>query len=115
MLLWTNKAKKNCSVPSAYMKIINKFPDLLKPKFKKELPRHQVVHEIDTASHAPCTAKVRPLLKNSPKAIKGYARWMELDKLGVIEKLKPDEPVFYWMSCFCQQKRYVVYERHLSR
>ena len=36
-------------------------------------------------------------MKGSPKAIIGKKRWFELEKLGIIERIKPDQPIT-WSS-----------------
>ena len=60
-------------------------------------PLHGVVHNIDTSSNPPCRAKARPLLKGSPKEIIGKKNWFELEKLGVVERIGPGQPVI-WSS-----------------
>ena len=67
-----------------YREILNKYPDSLKTNFKATEVNHCVVHKIETGSNEPCRAKVRPLLKGSPKAIKGEANWKELERLGIV-------------------------------
>lgn len=43
----------------------------------------------------PCKAKVRRLLPGSPKAIKGKSAWMQLERLGIVEKVDPAEANTY--------------------
>ena len=61
------------------------------------MPRHGIIHEIDTGTSAPCRAKVRHILPNTEKYNQGYKSWMELEKLGIIEKISPGEPTT-WSS-----------------
>ena len=77
-------------VPTPYQKLIDKYPDILECRFLDQ-PLHGVIHHIETKDHPPCTAKVRPLLKGSPKETIGKKNWLELERLGVIEKIKPGE------------------------
>ena len=49
--------------------------------------KHTVEHSIDTEG-PPVRAKPRPLLANSPKAIKGWAAWQQMIELGIVEKHK---------------------------
>ena len=55
-------------------------------------PLHGVTHSIDTSDKPPCRAKVRPLLKGSPKEVIGKRNWLEMEKLGIITKILPNEP-----------------------
>ena len=51
--------------------------------------KHGVTHTINIEPGAkPCKAKVRPLLANSEKAIKGKEAWDQMARLGVIERVK---------------------------
>ena len=45
-----------------YVALIKSHPELLNPNFQKGKPVHNVWHRIDTADHAPCKAKRRPVL-----------------------------------------------------
>ena len=60
-------------------------------------PLHGIIHVIDTGTNAPCRAKPRPLMPGTKKDILGRERVLELEKLGVIERIKPNEPVT-WSS-----------------
>ena len=84
-----NKEEK-VPIPAEYMSIINNYPDILKVNFTT-VPKHNVIHEIPTGNNKPCRAKVRPLMPNTPKYVQGKKAWQELEKLGIIEKVKPDE------------------------
>ena len=77
-------------IPTAYKNLLAEFPDIDKPNFIAK-PTHPVTHDIDTGTHKPITAKVRPLFPGTPKAIQGEKAWRELEKLGVIEKVDPSE------------------------
>ena len=84
------------SIDPAYQAILDRIPGVSTCRFD-ENPLHGVTHHIDTTDSDPCRAKPRPLMAGSPKAVKGEARWMELDRLGVITRIKPNEPVI-WSS-----------------
>ena len=58
-------------IPGKYQKLINQFPGILEPSFKDLSTKHGVTHKINTGNNPPSKAKVRPLLANSEKAIKG--------------------------------------------
>ena len=77
-----------------YMKLIQEFPGVTEPNFKDLSSKHGVKHKIVT-SGPPCKAKVRPLMANSEKAIKGKAAWDELVRLGVVERVKSDSDTTY--------------------
>ena len=81
---------------TAYKKLLEKYPGVLKCKFL-EKPLHNIIHDIDTADNEPCRAKVRALMPGTVKEVKGHQKWLELEKQGVIVKIKPDEPVT-WSS-----------------
>lgn len=83
-------------IPTAYQKILDKYHGVLECRFDQN-PKHGIVHEIITSDRDPCKAKMRPLLAGSRKAELGYKRWMELDKLGVIKKMHPNEQIT-WSS-----------------
>ena len=57
------------SHPQCYLDLVNKFPEILKPKFKTE--DSEVTHFIDTKDELPCKAKMRPLPAGSKKATLG--------------------------------------------
>ena len=72
-----------------YKKLLDDHPNLLKPTFRADQPKHGVVHHIDTGQSKPCKAKVRPLMAGSPKAVEGERQWRELERLGIIEPVDP--------------------------
>ena len=76
-------------IPPKYQKLINQFPGILEPSFKDLSTKHGVTHKINTGSNPPSKAKVRPLLANSEKAIKGKEAWDTMVKLGVVERIDP--------------------------
>ena len=90
-----NGDEKN-PVPPQYQALINRYSDILKVNFTTT-PRHNVVHTIDTGTNRPCKAKLRPILKGSPKEVDGKKAWGELEKLGIVEKIGPGEPT-HWSS-----------------
>ena len=83
-------------IPPAYETLLARFPNIDKPNFKAT-PAHGVVHHINTADHPPCKAKVRKLLPGSQKEVMGKKKWLEMEALGVVTKLKVDEPII-WSS-----------------
>ena len=76
-------------IPAKYRKLIDQFPGILEPSFKDLSTKHGVMHKINTGSAPPSKAKVRPLLANSEKAIKGKEAWDQMVKLGVVERIDP--------------------------
>ena len=52
--------------PQKYMKLLQKYKDILKPNFKEAKTKHGIEHAIVT-SGPPCKAKTRPLLPGSIK------------------------------------------------
>ena len=85
-----------------YMKLIKKYPSLLKPDFKNV--KHSVEHCIDTGTAPPVRCKVRPLLPGSPKAIAGKAAWDQMEELGIIEKVDANDPSYYSSPLHLQDK-----------
>ena len=78
-----------------YLKLIQKHPELLIPRFKNQ--KSQVTHFINTGSNLPCKAKVRPLPAGSKKAILGKKAWDELIELGIVEPVDLSQPTT-WSS-----------------
>ena len=68
-----NKKEIPEKIPATYQAIVDKYPELQKENFQDggKTTKHGVVHSINTGNSRPCTAKVRPLMAGSPKAIKG--------------------------------------------
>ena len=62
-----------------------------------EVPRHNIVHTIDTGQNAPCRAKPRALMPGSPKYESGRKATLELEKLGVLKRIGPAETT-QWSS-----------------
>ena len=77
-------------VPATYRALIQKYPQVLKPTFQKS-PTHGIVHHIETGDAPPCHAKVRPIMPGSPKELGGKAALQELEQLGVIERVNPQD------------------------
>ena len=86
-----------------YLKMLAKYPDVLKPNFKQAKTKHGIEHKIIT-SGPPCIAKTHPLLPGSPKADKGYEAWKELEELGIVEKIPPGTPVRWSSALHLQPK-----------
>ena len=53
-------------------------------------PLHNIIHHANTCC---AKGKVRRLLLESSKEVKGPEDWIKLEKLGVITKVGPGEPV----------------------
>ena len=53
--------------------------------------------EIPTGNAKPVKSKPRRMLPGSPKAIKSKEAWMQLVKLGIVEKVDPETPNL-WVS-----------------
>ena len=81
-------------VQPKYKKLIEEFPTILEPSFQDLSSKHGIKHKIVTEG-PPCRAKVRPLMANSEKAIKGKEAWDELIRLGVVERVKADADTSY--------------------
>ena len=87
------------------MKLLEKYPEVLKPNFKEINPKLKVEHTIDTRQDAkPCKAKTRPLLPGSKKAVEGQKSWQELVDLGIVQKVDPGTPV-HWSSALHLQPK----------
>ena len=88
------KAEAKQEIPLKYKKLLAEFPGIDTPDFKQ---RPQVIHNIATQGR-PVKAAVRPIgAPGTPKYEEAKRAWMELEKLGVIKRLKPDENS-YWTS-----------------
>ena len=79
------KALEKMSGP--YADLVKKYPSILKTEFKK-VPTTDIYHRIETTGE-PFKSRVRPLLANSEKSKEGRKIWSEMEKLGVIERVKP--------------------------
>ena len=77
-------------IPPSYQAILDQFPGIDTPDFRKK-PAHGVTHVINTGDHPPCRAKVRHLLPGSPKEVLGKKTWLEMEKQGIIERIKRNE------------------------
>ena len=88
--------QKAPTIPSAYAKLLADYPDIDTVDFTVK-PQHNVVHTIDTGQNKPCKAKARPIMPNSPRAIQGEKAWRELEKLGIIAKVNPQDCI-NWSS-----------------
>ena len=87
-----NNLKALESVPEQYRNLIQKYPEMLKTKFKKEPA--DIYHRIETDGSA-FKSKVRPLLANSDKFQEGKKIWKEMEKVGVIERVKQSSLLQY--------------------
>ena len=82
-----------------FVKLIKKYPNLLKPSFNKGEPAHGVYHKIETGSHTPCKTKRRPIVRDSAKAEAGKAAWDQMIKDGLVERVKAGTNTD-WSSAF---------------
>ena len=64
-------------MPEKYEALLQEFPSLLKMDFSAKVNGEKVYHYIDTKDHPPCKAKLRPLMRGSPKEVKGKESWQE--------------------------------------
>ena len=75
-----------------YKSLVAKYA-ILKADFKKE-PAKDIYHRIETTG-APFKSKVRPLLASSEKSKLGKKTWEEMERLGVIERVKQETTLQY--------------------
>ena len=88
------KAEPKREIPPTYRKLLDEFPGIDTPNFKRT---PQVIHNIATQGR-PVKAAARPIgAPGTPKYEAAKRAWTELEKLGVIKRLKPDENS-YWTS-----------------
>ena len=72
-----------------YKKILFGFPDLLKQSFNENVPKNNIIHRIDTADAPPVKSKCRRLVPGSQKEKLAKEAWLELVRLGIVEKVDP--------------------------
>ena len=94
MRLLTGDEVTKTDIQPKYQKLLNEFPEILEPSFKDLSTKHGVLHTIPTTGK-PCKAKLRPLMANSEKAIKGKQAWDEMVRLGVVERVSADQVTEY--------------------
>ena len=99
----SEKEKKKEIHDPKYIKMLDKYPDILKPNFKQAKTKHGIEHKILT-SGPPCKARTRPLMPGSPKAVQGREAWMELVDLGIVQKVPPGTPVPWSSALHLQPK-----------
>ena len=98
-----NKPKSKLSIEEQlqlhekkYSDLIRKYPQLLEINFVKGTPAHGVFHRIDVdPTMPPCKSKRRPLILNKAKAEEGRRTWLQMEKDGIIEKVKPGSRTDY--------------------
>ena len=91
MKLLTSPSSSESKIQPKYQKLLAEFPEILEPSFNELSTKHGVTHKIQVNPEMPpCRAKVRPLMPNSEKAVKGKEAWEVMEKLGVVEKIKPN-------------------------
>ena len=83
-------------IPAQYQTLINEHKAILEVNFVT-IPKHNIIHNIDTGTNTPCKAKLRPIPANTPKYVAGKKAWDELEQLGIIEKIGPNENT-QWLS-----------------
>ena len=74
--------------PQVIQEMFKKFPGILSQSFQNSSAKHGVIHSINTGSSPACTAKLRPIMPGTPKAIKGKQAWDKLIEMGVVERVK---------------------------
>ena len=97
---WPTEIERNLH----FRNIINKYPNLTKFHFDKKVPAHNVIHTIETGAAKPVKAKLRPIMKGTEKAIKGKKSWDELVALGIVERVRPDDPTLWTSALHLQPK-----------
>ena len=90
------------ALPEDYRKLLEKYPNILKPNFKEV--KHSVRHAINTGNALPIRTKARPLLPGSPKAVNGKAAWDEMVSLGIVEKVNAADQNFWSFPLVLQTK-----------
>ena len=70
--------------PQVIQEMFKKFPGILSQSFQNSSAKHGVIHSINTGSSPACTAKLRPIMPGTPKAIKGKQAWDKLIEIGVV-------------------------------
>ena len=90
------RAAKAYQILSEYQNLVNKYPKVLEINFCKKL-QHSVVHTISTGNNTPCKARPRPLLAGTKKAVESKKTWFKLEELGVVRRVRADEPTT-WSS-----------------
>ena len=78
-------------IPGKFKQLVEKYPEIQKFDFKKMEMKHGVTHTIDTASNAPCRAKVRHLVPGSPKAIQGEKKLARVGNFRHCGEMQPGE------------------------
>ena len=81
-------------VPPQYQALLDKYPQVTTVKFNKH-PRHNVTHSIDTGDHPPCIAKPRPLMPGTRKYVQGKKTMLEMEDVGIVERVGPGEPMLW--------------------
>ena len=69
---------------------MDEYPKILEVNFIK-IPKHNVVHTIQTGNNPPCRTKLRNIMPGTPEFIQGEKAWREPETLGIIEKVGPNE------------------------
>ena len=80
-------------IQNEYSELIKKYPRILEANFKKT-PTSDISHRIEITGD-PFKSKVRPLLATSEKSQMGKKVWEEMEKMGVIERVKPNTLLQY--------------------
>ena len=93
------------TVSPEFQALLDKYPSILKPNFNEAKTKHKIVHRIQTIDDTPVYAKVRPLIPGSPKAEGGKKAWFELLKLGIIEKVNPNQKQIYTSALHLTPKK----------
>ena len=100
-----SKSEINNKFSPEFQALIDKYPSILTPKFEEAKTKHKVVHRIEFTDDTPVYAKVRPLVPGSPKAEGGKKAWFELLRLGIIEKVDPNQKQIYTSALHLTPKK----------
>ena len=93
----TETESESAKVPPQYQCLLDKYSGVLTTNFQAKKNGEPVIHYIDTGSEKPCSAKLRPLMKGSPKEVKGKAAFQELINFGNVEPVDTSRPTL-WTS-----------------
>ena len=109
-----SESVEKVSIPQKYQNLINKYPGLLKTEFKAKSNGNPVIHYIHTTGK-PCKARLRPLMKGSPKEIKGKEAWQELIDYGIVEPVDVSKPTLWQSALHLQPKKSLYDDKNLLK
>ena len=85
-IVYEANARALAKLSGPFADLVKKYPKILQANFKTE-PASDIYHRIETTGD-PFKSKMRPLLASSEKSEQGRKAWEEMEKLGVIERVK---------------------------